>query len=298
MEVCRKCGAPIGEGSAFCSSCGTKIKEKPKRSAAGIIFLFVGIIVGAAAATALVLLINKSKDAGVVKIEGSGYDSPEDAVTAYVEYLKAGDMDGIISTFAVESYMEHYDPKAYYEFTTSYFPYIASGTQMNAMVLGDSELSGRLNAENRRAYITSWIYKQYMGAVLSDESNEEIKDQIDGGRPIRIPDDMESDELMDFLECDPKFDDLEIDDFVPVSDYYKGAEEIAEKYDERKEKQWDADGVENICLELEIGREDYVLFMTVVRYGDKWYNAEFCNYAYYSMGFSSIYGGLVPKEEF
>jgi len=271
--------------------------EKKKKSAAGIIFLFIGIIVGAAAATVLVLLLNKGKDDGVVKMEGSGYDSAEDAVMAYAEYLKAGDMDGMISTFAIESYVEHYDPEAYYEYTASYFPYSFSSAQSNAMLTRDSDLSARLNTENRRAYITSWIYRQYMNGILSNHSVEELKEQLYNGQPVSIPDDMDIDDLMDFLESDPKFDDMKIDVFIPASDLYEGPEEVADRINENKEKQWDADEIENVCLKVKIGREDYVLFMMAVRYGDKWYNAEFCNLVYHSIGFSPQYGGLAPMEE-
>ena len=52
-----------------------------------------------------------TEDAGVAgRLEGNGYDSPEDAVLAYIEALNRGDVGGMLSTFALESYVEHADP--------------------------------------------------------------------------------------------------------------------------------------------------------------------------------------------
>ena len=53
------------------------------------------------------------------KIEGSGYDTAEDAVEAYVNYLKEGNLNGAFSTFAVEYYVDNYDKNEYYEIICS-----------------------------------------------------------------------------------------------------------------------------------------------------------------------------------
>ena len=43
------------------------------------------------------------------RMEGSGFASPEDAVTAYLEAMKAGDLSGMLSTFAIETYIQNVD---------------------------------------------------------------------------------------------------------------------------------------------------------------------------------------------
>lgn len=47
------------------------------------------------------------------KFEGPGYKSASEAATAYAEYLCKSDFDSMLSTFAIETYTENYDLKAY-----------------------------------------------------------------------------------------------------------------------------------------------------------------------------------------
>ena len=44
------------------------------------------------------------------RLEGAGYDTPEEALLAYIDALNRGDVGGMLSTFALESYVEHADP--------------------------------------------------------------------------------------------------------------------------------------------------------------------------------------------
>ena len=55
-------------------------------------------------------------------LEGPGYDSPEEAVTAYLEAMKKGDARGMLSTFAIETYVAEMDAQAYLERLRSFSP--------------------------------------------------------------------------------------------------------------------------------------------------------------------------------
>ena len=55
-------------------------------------------------------------------LEGPGYDSPEEAVTAYLEAMKKGDARGMLSTFAIETYVSEMDAQAYLERLTVFSP--------------------------------------------------------------------------------------------------------------------------------------------------------------------------------
>ena len=52
---------------------------------------------------------------GSRKVEGNGYNSPEEALLAYAEALKTGNVDNILSTFAVETYVERFDLAEYWD---------------------------------------------------------------------------------------------------------------------------------------------------------------------------------------
>ncbi len=62
-----------------------------------------------------------TEDAGMAgRLEGNGYDSPEDAVMAYIEALNRGDVGGMLSTFAIESLIAHSNPILSMERNRSY----------------------------------------------------------------------------------------------------------------------------------------------------------------------------------
>lgn len=49
------------------------------------------------------------------KMEGDGFDTPEEALTAYIEAFKKMDMNGMISVYAMESFLENLDLEALVE---------------------------------------------------------------------------------------------------------------------------------------------------------------------------------------
>ena len=63
----------------------------------------------------LILLLACSAGTAAGRLEGNGYDTPEEAVLAYLDALNRGDAGGMLSTFAMESYAEHADPDYLYE---------------------------------------------------------------------------------------------------------------------------------------------------------------------------------------
>ena len=54
----------------------------------------------------------RAEVAADVRFEGEGYESPEEAVVAYLEALKKGDVEGMLATFAIETYVAEMDAQA------------------------------------------------------------------------------------------------------------------------------------------------------------------------------------------
>ena len=89
--VCPDCGTkhPIDSGAVFCGNCGAKLQ----------------------------------RDASIsIKYEGKGFGTPEEALTCYMEGLKNLDFEQMLSAFAWETQMAHYDFKAYFERIRAYQP--------------------------------------------------------------------------------------------------------------------------------------------------------------------------------
>lgn len=275
----------------------TPAPEPRKKGSGRFLFLLVGLVIGICATAAIVLVLTQIKG-GLgknVKLEGEGYDTPEEAVTAYAEYLKAGDFEGILSTFAMESYEENYSVEMFYDRLRAFSPGIATGGQQLVMLGNDSVLTSSVNLENRRAYISSSVFRQMIVPMAAQVDDEELASTLTSGRTFAIDDDDDLETLMEFLNSDPKFENIEIGDFLDESDFDFDFDKALEEYNKHKKKSWGGD-IENICMELEIDGDDYILFMTCVCYDDKWYVAEFGNFFSLSCGIMSQAAGLCPED--
>ena len=124
---CTKCGNEIGD-AAFCRYCGQPapkreaapeaapvwaeepVKNKEKKSRpwlAALIGAAAVIVIGAVLVLTDILSLKGlgGKDE-TVRLQGEGFDTPEEAITAYAEGLKAQDLSAVLSTFAIESLAE------------------------------------------------------------------------------------------------------------------------------------------------------------------------------------------------
>ena len=275
----------------------TPSPEPRKKSSGKFVFFMVGLALGVFATALLLMSVLQMRGSlgKTVKFEGEGYDTPEEAVTAYAEYLKAGDFDGIVSTFAVESYKDNFNVEKFYDRIRVFSPAMSnSGTQF-VMLGNESDLTTAVNIENRKAYISANVFRQSTIPMIEQVEDEELYACFTGGATYVISDDDELDILMDFLNSSPEFEDMEIGKILKASDFNSNYKTGLKEYIKGKEKAWCGD-IENVSMKLEIDGEDYVLFMTCVRYDDKWYIAEFGNYYSLAAGISPAAAGLCPKD--
>ena len=229
------------------------------------------------------------------KIEGSGYDTAEDAVEAYVNYLKEGNLNGAFSTFAVESYVDNYDMNEYYDYSQSFNPYMPSAGQITNAFYFDSDMSRDLNIESRKSYILTGIQKQLLQIVIQNTDEDELTENPNVQMNFK-DDNISTEQVMNFLSTDPDLDSIEIGDFLEDKDFDLNNYDPIELALERQEKIWGGD-VDTVMVELEIGGDDYTLFMLCVCYDDKWYLADFNNVVGLSLNTTALCKGLVPSED-
>lgn len=132
---CTNCGNEIGD-AAFCRYCGqpapersvpvqpaqvqpapvppaqekpAEVKEKKRRPwLTALIGAAAVIVIGAVLVLTGILSLKGSGGAeDAVRLQGEGFDTPEEAITAYAEGLKAQDLSAVLSTFAIESLAEN-----------------------------------------------------------------------------------------------------------------------------------------------------------------------------------------------
>ena len=277
----------------------TSTLEPRKKGSGRFLFLLIGLVVGIFATAAVVLVLTQIKGGfgKTVKLEGEGYDTPEEAVTAYAEYLKAGDFDGIVSTFAMESREEYFSVEEFYERINMFSPALANSGQLYVMLGNDSDFATTINLENRRSYISTNVFRQLMMIMVEQADDEELVSSIESNTTFTISDDDDIEAIMDFLDIFPELEDMKIKDFLDESDFNENFETVLKQHNKGKEKTWGGD-IENVSLELKIDGEEYILFMTCVCYDDRWYIAEFGNYYSLAGNVTPLAAGLCPEDSY
>ncbi len=278
--------------------------DKKRSRGNGIAYFLIGLPIGIAATIIALIFLEKCFQNDTDKTECSGFKSPEEAVCAYVDYLKNGDVNGMISTFAVESYAGHYNLEN--ECDRDKMSYLQ---QLYGRLLlpGNDEFSNRLNIESRKNQLTKYIRKQYVQKLLEADNSGMITPNLYTGLKISDESDgkMTIEELMQFLECDPGFDRIKKVKVISPSDlkkYDSRFDDIEyftnkiEDYNKNNDKVWNTDGIEHVIVQFSIDDEKYYLFMTTGCYDGKWYNLDFSNY--YGMLLLDVFNaGYISESE-
>jgi hypothetical protein len=101
------------------------------------------------------------RKSGSGKAEGEGFDSSEEAVTAYLDAFKDADFERMISAFAIESFVKNIDIESYlYNF--GYFQ------PWGPIFLDDSDFEQAMNVEWRRNWVAESISAKYRHLCLCD----------------------------------------------------------------------------------------------------------------------------------
>ena len=216
--------------------------------------------------TALVLCLSLCPCSPSGKIEGSGYKTPEDAVLAYAKALKSANVSKILSTFAVETYVENYDLEAQVKDYNNY------SLALNPKFSSVDSFTTDLNLLSRQQIIANNLTLLCLFSCLGEDS-----DVVQGrnirfdGDPYNDPDDLFDD--MDFESWSEILSEMEFDDdFVYMDDLVD--EDNIGTFEDRLDQQCDYYGCDEIVpmgLELELNGEDCILFVDVACYDGKWF---------------------------
>lgn len=234
--TCPECGT-TGLTNAFCSECGS---ARPQENTAGF--------------------------------EGDGFSAPEEAVSAYIEAMNAGDVNAMAATFAIETYVDHLDARASMERMRSFvMPNYSS-------VPAIGPLSRSLLVEQRRNEITGPIYNSYLFYATAGTDYE----SIGNGSPETLSGEDSIDSLLSVLEaaqpeswvghisitkvCAP--DDPLVSSYMPdASKIEQGSVNI-----QKQLEICGGDEYTELIAVLDVNGSTGAQFMQCIRYGDKWYN--------------------------
>lgn len=220
-------------------------------------------------------------------IEGKGYKTPEEALMAYAEALKTGDLDKILATYAVESHVEHFDMGEYIDRLGGY---AAGGEYMLSSV---DDLTRDMGILQRQYKIVQQLNYMYLYAAFEGEwdgtfilvgENREYKS---GSKFLK---ELEPENWAEILKDMEIGDILEPEDLVDKDNWKSAKKSLA-----NMEKYLGADDITALALEIELDGEDYYLCPTLVCYGEKWYVLNLMGVLANLMGASPVSGGLVEQ---
>lgn len=227
---------------------------------------------------------NRSK-----KIEGEGFDTPEEAALAYLKGLKEGDFEQVLSAFAVETYVKNYrldkkiDGRWQYRFSDSLIPSV-------------SEYTEKLNIEMRRYDIFQNVQECYLSLIgLKSRRLETLAENVSSDGLL--------DELfaLNAVTCFSAIDyDGTFTDLAYLMDKYWNASNSWEEQVENETKKkldWSgADRLEELAVNFTYAGIPLAINMSVVQYDQKWYIFELGGMYSDLLGALSTSGGIIPSD--
>ena len=221
-------------------------------------------------------------------LEGPGFGSAEEAVTAYLEAMKNGDLEGMLATFAIETYVAEMDAQADLErmgaFQPSYGMRLPLGGDYQRQVAVAVRYGQLAESLASQWMLYSWPegYAAFDGASVALNEDGDAEAFLAGlaeGDAAALWQEME---VVGFVEPERM-----------STQYSDGAESRA-----RQAASHGCDEIVSVVAKLDIGGEEWYQCMDVACYGGKWYNLSFSGYIGALMGLSVYTGGLVPASAF
>ena len=233
--ICPECGTKysMDSGAVFCGNCGTGLQQE----AADV----------------------------TIRYEGNGFAAPEEALACYMEGLKNLDFEQMMSAFAWETQMEHYDLRVYLERMMSYQPTM----RPRMPSLNDFMFSANVNV--LRFYQADMIYRSIESYILGEDSPA---NSSTGSVTFQ----KDTDDVEVFLN---KFENGRLEKLTQMTNIrFLSPDEITDnKFSsgpnpESFMKQtacYGADETVNLAGVADVGDEILYCCPTICRYGDRWY---------------------------
>lgn len=262
--ICNKCGADISDGNQFCEHCGATVETVPEKNSKNAKFKIINVVL---MIVAIVLIaVNVLMITGVFsfgkKVEGKGFNSPKDAVKAYIAAVNSGDMDKVLSTFAIESYVDNFDTKGALELYRAYIPNSSFYMTYEFSDGGDFERDIRI--KSRQAIIMSSFYKMIVTRTANDNnmsirlaSEDEFNDFWKSYKKADFLNDWKEMEFIKIISPDSLCDNYSSDNVKKAKKNWK--------------KVYGCDDLEDACALVEIDGEEYLQFVECGKYNGKWY---------------------------
>lgn len=230
--------------------------------------------------------------------EGAGFETPEEAVEAYVASFNEGNVSGMLSTFAIETYVDNVDAQKYIERIRAVSINIAEG------IPASNDYIRSILILNRYGSLAESLFRQY----IEYNTPEEYENLKDGGVQL-LGEEGAAEAFIAAMSEAPMenwFGKIELSGFLSVEqtgefiqddnlaeDYFS---EISQRNIQRMADGYGCDELREVPALLKIDGTDYLLCMQCARYGDQWYNISLQGCLATILGFDLLCVGLVSLE--
>lgn len=221
---------------------------------------------------------------GAGKIEGKGYKNAKKAARACVEAIADDDVDKVLSTFAMETYVENYDVEKYLDQVGAYLPHTSTPLRPEDDFARSLDLLYRQNTVARALmdmYLTHSLGEAHSGQPIMFESAgyedaAAFLDKMDSSSwqtvkvgKVRSAEDFIDSQMMGQYQKS-----------VATKKEVLGCEELTD-----------------LAVGVALDGTDYYLFMELASYGGKWYVCNFGGSLSTYLGVSALSGGLCLEED-
>ena len=223
--------------------------------------------------------------------EGPGSASPQDAVSAYMNGLAAGDLDAMVSSFAVETFVDHFDFRAYLERLGVY-----SATVTPVLVPAETPFTRALGVEQRHGDVIGQIRFQFL--ALADPELEPTEMINLTTRPRWRTSTAAS------SPRSPRWTSPRSGRSRSCR-WRMSTRTAAEDYESEQNQAnlealrgvFGADEITDLVVRFTVSEQEFLAFFSVVRYGDAWWVEQLGGNFANLLGIRALQVGAVPTDE-
>ena len=217
------------------------------------------------------------------RIEGEGYDTPEEAAAAYISGLIHEDINEMISACAVESFVENYDLSKQIE----RLQVLQAFESTYAYLPSQGKLSDEINLEIRRANLMQMIKFQYLSLVRRKTDGMTV--------PLKEYDSADAliDDMIDSGDLDISFDGTFLPPVV-VTDRYCSFNVQKNLY--RNAVADNAERIDSVAALIKVNGSTWLLTLGAEKYDGRWY-ITLGNTLSAILGLEAYAGGICPFSE-
>ena len=221
----------------------------------------------------------------------TGFSSSEEAFNAYFEAFRKNDVNDMLSTFAVETYVENVD--AYKKCERSHYANPSNDSTTIPVTndyIKELQILMRLNQLSETMYRQYLLYSWYRGGLNEDynpynsihmEESGQIDEYLNAYSGNGFPEAIQKAEFIRFADMQEIFGDASYADNA-----VKNALQV-----------YNADAVNFVAAFVEIEGAEYLMCMDCAEYDGKWYNMSMNGTLSSLVGLSPYMGGLMPLDD-